>query len=363
VSIIILVLGLIILSLGAELLVRGASRLAAALGMSPLVIGLTVVAFGTSAPELVVSIQSSLAGQDDVAVGNVLGSNIMNVLFILGLSAVIVPLQVSKQLLRFDLMLMMAISILLAAMAFDGSIGRIEGLLLTVGLVSYITFSIVLSRKEQSKTPGERDVEVTSFSNQHGSRETIVNLVLLAAGLGMLILGSQWFVHSAVMIARSLGVSEFLIGVTIVAVGTSLPELATSIMAAIRGERDIAVGNVVGSNIFNIMGVVGISSAVSPDGLSMSQSALQFDLPVMVAVAVACLPAFFTGRVISRWEGGLFLAWYFAYVISLVISVTSPELSASFSSLMMIAIPVTVGALLISVITFVRSERSAAALN
>jgi len=357
VSIVTLTLGLIILTLGSEFLVRGASRLAAAFGLSPLVIGLTVVAFGTSAPELVVSIQSTLAGQDDVAFGNVLGSNIMNVLFILGISAVIVPLQVSRQLIRFDLPLMVALSGLIAYMAFDSRIDRMDGLLLSIGLVVYITWSVIKSRREQSELKVQNGSEVRTDVIGSGPRETILNVILLLAGLGMLVLGSRWFIDSAVVIARLLGVSEFIIGVTIVATGTSLPEVATSVMAAIRGERDIAVGNVVGSNLFNIMGVLGISSVVSPHGINISPSALQFDLPVMIAVAVACLPVFFTGRIISRWEGGLFLTYYFAYVLSIVISVTSPELSKLFSTLMLVAIPLTVIALLVSVVTYVRSEK------
>jgi cation:H+ antiporter len=361
VFILMLTLGLAILSVGAELLVRSASRLAAAVGLSPLVIGLTVVAFGTSAPELVVSIQSSLAGEDDVATGNVIGSNIMNVLFILGISAVIVPLQVSKQLIRFDLPLMVALSVLLAGMAVNGRIDRLDGILLTAGLVVYLVWSVHKSRSESLTADSQQGSADTADAMRSGARNTAENLVVLVVGLGMLVLGSRWFIDSAVVIARLLGVSEFVIGVTIVAAGTSLPEVATSIMAAIRGERDIAVGNVVGSNLFNIMGVLGISSLVTSDGIRVSESAMQFDLPVMIAVAVACLPVFFTGRVISHWEGGLFLGYYFAYVLSIVMSATAPQSTQMFSGLMLIVIPLTIVTLLISVVASVHSERRATA--
>lgn len=350
-----LMLGLAVLTIGAELLVRSASKLASAVGISSLVIGLTVVAFGTSAPELVVSLQSTLAGQPDVAIGNVIGSNIFNVLFILGVSALIVPLVVSQQLIRYDVPLMVGLSLLVLLFAFDGRIGRFDGLLLTVGLISYTLWAIWKSRKEQAVIKAEYEAEFGIEEKVSGYRGTLLNVALLFAGLGMLVLGSLWFVEAATSIARSLGISELVIGLTIVAAGTSLPEVATSVMAAIRGERDIAVGNVVGSNIFNIMGVLGISSLVSGDGVAVSDTALRLDIPVMIAVTIACLPIFFTGHLIARWEGGLFLAYYFAYTAYLVIAATVPTLTRTFSVVMLgFVIPLTVVTLAITVVRAIR---------
>lgn len=362
--ILMLVLGLVVLTVGAELLVRGSSRLAMAMGISPLVVGLTVVAYGTSAPELVVSVQSSLAGQPDVAIGNVVGSNILNVLFILGLSAMIVPLRVSQQLIRFDVPLMVGLSLLVAVLALDGSIGRLDGLLLVGGMVSYSVLAIVTSRREQAGIQAEYEAEFGIGKEVQSRGKTVVNLLLVAAGLGLLVLGSQWFVDSAIVIARQLGVSELVIGLTIVAAGTSMPELATSIMAAIRGERDIAVGNAVGSNIFNILGVLGISSVVSADGVRVSDAAFQMDIPVMIAVAVACLPVFFVGHIISRWNGIMFFAYYCAYTASFVIAETFPGLQRTFAFVMLgIVVPLTVITLLIGVVRSVRQGRTSEPLS
>lgn len=312
-----LVLGLAALVVGAEILVRGASRLAAALGISPLVIGLTVVAFGTSSPELAVSLQSAFSGSADVALGNVIGSNIFNVLLILGISAAIIPLVVHQQLIRFDVPLMIGVSVLLLLLALDGRISRLEGLLLFAGLVAYISYGIYQSRKEP------RDVQ-EEYADEYGEKKkeassTVVNLFLIAAGLALLVFGSNWLVDGAVSLARLFNVSDLVIGLTIVAIGTSLPEVATSIMAALKKERDIAVGNVVGSNLFNILGVLGLSAAIAPDGIRVAETAVGFDIPVMVAVAVATLPIAFTGNLITRSQGFLFLMYFSAYTAYLII--------------------------------------------
>lgn len=356
--ILMLVTGLAVLTAGAEILVRGASRLAISLGVSPLVVGLTVVAFGTSAPELVVSVQAALIGQSDVAVGNVVGSNIFNVLFILGLSAMIVPLRVSQQLIRFDVPLMMAVSFLMFVLAMDGSVGRLEGLGLTAGLVGYTVWTIVTSRREQAGIKAEYKVEFGIGTNVQNRKDAVVNLGLFAAGLGLLILGSRWFIDSAVLIARQLGVSELVIGLTIVAAGTSMPEVATSIMAAIRGERDIAVGNVVGSNIFNILGVLGAASAVTSDGVRVSSSAMQLDIPIMISVACACLPVFWVGHVISRWNGMMFFTYYCAYTASFVIAEKAPAFLRTFVFVICgIVMPLTVITLPTAVARSIRRTR------
>ena len=355
VVILMLVMGLVVLTAGAELLVRGSSRLAIAMGISPLVVGLTVVAYGTSAPELVVSVQSSLIGQPDVAIGNVVGSNILNVLFILGLSAMIVPLRVSQQLIRVDVPLMAGLSVLVLVLALDGVIGQLDGLLLVGGLIAYTVLAIVTSRKEQAGFKAEYEAEFGTGKEVQSRGNIVVNLLLVAAGLGLLVLGSHWFVESAIALARQLGVSELVIGLTIVAAGTSMPELATSIMAAIRGERDIAVGNVVGSNIFNILGVLGISSLVSGDGVRVSGAALQLDIPVMIAVAAACLPVFYVGHIISRWNGVMFFAYSCAYTASFVIAETVPDFHRTFAFVMLgIVVPLTAVTLLTGVVRSIR---------
>ncbi len=351
-----MVAGLVALVVGAELLVRGASRIAALVGITPLVIGLTVVAFGTSAPELAVSLEASLSGRADIATGNVVGSNILNVLFILGLAALVAPLVVSSQLVRFDVPLMIAASLGLFLVGLDGGIGRIEGMALFAGMLLYTGWSIRQSRKETAAVQKELARE-----SDGEAKKSAVALLLqigsIAGGLALLALGARWLVEGAVTIAKLFGVSDLMIGLTIVAAGTSLPEVATSVVASIKGERDIAVGNVVGSNIFNILCVLGLSAAVSPGGVEVSPTALRLDIPIMIAVAVACLPIFFTGHVIARWEGGLFLAYYAAYTAYLVLAATNEAISRTFGGIMLgFVVPLTVVTLLICVARAVRSS-------
>lgn len=348
--------GMVALVVGAELLVRGAAHLAEVLGISPLVIGLTVVAYGTSAPELAVSVQASWLGQADLAVGNVVGSNIMNVLLILGVSALIIPLTVARQLLWLDVPLMIGLSILTLVFGLDGRIGRWDGVFFVSVLVGYTVFLIRKSRREvAAERAAERVAERAANPDQPlaaviGSRlgQIVWDVVLVLAGLGLLVLGSRWLVDGAVALATFLGVSELLIGLTVVALGTSLPEVATTLAAAIRGQRDIAVGNVVGSCTFNIISVLGISSLVSRDGILVSAQALQFDIPVMIGVAVACLPVFYTGGMVSRWEGALFFGYYIAYTAYLILHATHNGSLASFEHAMLwFAIPLTAATLVI----------------
>ncbi|ABD07109.1 K+-dependent Na+/Ca+ exchanger related-protein [Rhodopseudomonas palustris HaA2] len=311
-------LGLVALVVGAELLVRGASKLALTFGISPLVVGLTVVAFGTSSPELAVSIQAAMSNQADITIGNVVGSNILNVLFILGLSALITPLIVNRQLIRQEVPIMVGASLLLAALAWDGNLSRVDGLILIGLMAAYTAFLIVQSRRQE--TASDEAAPTTADAGTGWDSKLPVQIALIIVGLILLVIGATFLVEAAVTFAKLFGVSEMVIGLTIVAAGTSLPEVATSIMAAIRGQRDIAVGNVVGSNTFNILGVLGLSAGVAPDGLNIAPAMMAFDIPVMVAVAIACLPIFFTGSLIARWEGGLFLALYVAYTVYLVMA-------------------------------------------
>jgi len=322
-TIALLILGLILLVVSAEWLVKGASRLAGACGISPLVIGLTVVAFGTSAPELSVSVMSAFKGQADLALGNVVGSNIFNVLFILGVASLVTPLIVAQQLVRLDVPVMIVVSVMVLVLGYDGSIGRLDGLLLFAGGVGYTVFLIRQSRKESnSAVKAEYDQE---FGGKPEKSNPLIDIGLILVGIGGLVIGSKFLVDGAVEIAQYFGVSELIIGLTIVSAGTSLPEVATSVVAAYRGERDIAVGNVVGSNIFNILCVLGLSSIIAPSGINVAAPALAFDIPIMIAVAVACLPIFFAGYQISRLNGAIFLAFYVAYVVYLIFSSTGHQ--------------------------------------
>ncbi|MDI5922499.1 calcium/sodium antiporter [Halomonas sp. LR5S13] len=325
------VVGLVLLIVGAEGLVRGASRLAARLGISSLIIGLTVVAFGTSSPELAVSLKAAMDGQAGLAMGNVVGSNIFNVLFILGLSALIVPMAVAQQLVRIDIPLMVALSVLVLLMSLDGAIGRFDGLVLVTALAAYTTFLLRQGRRAASPE-----------STTRTSPPWVIDLLLVSGGLGLLVIGSRWFVEGAVAFAAYLGVSDQVIGLTIIAAGTSLPELVTSIIAALRGERDIAVGNVVGSNVFNILGVLGLTGLLAPSGIALSEAMIGFDLPVMIAVALACLPICFTGGQISRWEGGVFLGYYLAYTLYLLLAAARHDALPGFGVVMLyFVLPIT----------------------
>ncbi|MCA9191995.1 MAG: calcium/sodium antiporter [Planctomycetales bacterium] len=343
--------GLAALVGGGELLVRGASKLAAAVRISPLVIGLTVVAFGTSAPELAVSVQASLAGSADLAIGNVVGSNIFNVLFILGLSALIIPLIVSSEFIRRDVPVMIGVSVLLMSLSLDGRLGRLDGALLFAGIVAYTSWCIRASRSESQAVQAEFAKEWPPELPQlaHQRRSMASNIALIIGGLVLLVVGSNSLLDGAVTIAHSFGVSELVIGLTIVAAGTSLPEVATSIVAALKGERDIAVGNVVGSNIFNILAVLGLSALVAPAGVEVSNQALNFDIPVMIAVAVACWPIFISGNLIARWEGAVFFFYYVAYTGHMVLEATGNELRHTLSGIMLLfVVPLTVITLAIS---------------
>jgi cation:H+ antiporter len=341
------IIGLALLIAGAELLVRGASRLAAALSISPLVIGLTVVAYGTSSPELAVSVRSSLTGQSDIALGNVVGSNIFNVLFILGLSALIRPLAVSRQLVRLDVPLMIGASMLLFILALDGNISRTDGLFLFACMVLYTVFVVRQGRSEDGADQEEYATE--SLSSRHESKKGLfLQAGYILAGLALLVLGSRWLVNGAVELARSLGISELIIGLTLVAAGTSLPEVATSVVAGLRSERDIAVGNVLGSNIFNIFGVLGLSSLFAPGGVKVAPAALNLDIPVMTAAALACLPIFFTGHGIARWEGALFFSYYIIYTLYLFLDAAGHDALPAFSAIMLeFVLPLSVVTLLV----------------
>lgn len=337
------ILGGVLLIAGAELLVRGASKLALAFGLSPLVVGLTVVAFGTSAPELAVTVNSAYTGQADLALGNVVGSNILNILLILGLSAMITPLVVAQQLVRLDVPLMIAASFAVLLLSLDGSLGRFDGGLLFTAVLAYTFFSVRQSRNETDSVRAEYEEAYGVAPSDPSTRSGWpAQVALVAAGLVLLVLGAQQLVEAAVATATRLGVSELVIGLTVVALGTSLPEVAASVVASLRGERDIAVGNVVGSNLFNLLAVLGLGSLVAPDGVPVPPGAITFDLPVMIVVAIAALPVFFTGYTIARWEGLVFLAYYAAYTTFLVLQATDHHALPGFRDAMLwFALPLT----------------------
>lgn len=308
-----LVVGLVLLVYGADLLVKGAARLAANFGVPALVIGLTVVAFGTSAPELAVSVKAAYSDQAELAVANVVGSNIFNTLFILGAAALITPLIISKQLIRQDVPIMIGVSILAVVLTLDGSINTWEAGLLVACLIAYTWFLMYQGKKQNVEAAQGEVAELLEVKTPIWT-----NLGLVVIGLALLVIGARWLVNGAVEIATLWGVNEAVIGLTIVAAGTSLPEVVTSIVATIRGQRDIAVGNVVGSNIFNILCVLGISGLISPTPLLAGAQMSQVDIPIMLGAAILCLPLFYVGAILHRIEGLIFLVLYIAYVWYLI---------------------------------------------
>jgi cation:H+ antiporter len=323
-TVVFFVLGIAILVAGADALVRGAARIAARTGVSSVVIGLTVVAFGTSAPELAVSVQSAIDRKTDLAIGNVVGSNIANILLVLGLSAAVGGgLLVHQRIVRLDVPIMIVVSVAFFILVLDGELGRLDGALLTVALIVYVTWTVLAARRSEAEVTAEYDEALDPEKVKRTPPG--IDVACIVGGLVGLVLGARFLVSSAVEIAEALGVSDLVIGLTVVAVGTSMPEIATSIVAAIKGERDLAVGNAIGSNLFNILCVLGLSSLVAPVALTVAENAKTLDVPVMIAVAVACLPVFFNGYQLKRWEGILFVAYYAAYVVYLVANATESE--------------------------------------
>ncbi len=308
--IIYLVGGLIMLFIGAEGLVRGSSNLAIKIGIAPLVVGLTVVSFGTSAPELVVSLNAAISGNGSISLGNIIGSNIANIALILGVAALIRPLKVHANVIMREIPIMIAISVLLLILLIDGEVGFIDGIILVGGLIIYLVVNVILARKEKN---AEVDAE---FKEGLKSKFGIpLSIVFIIVGLGLLLFGANLFVQSAVVIAKIFNVSDAIIGLTIVAIGTSLPELITSVVAAYKKEADIAIGNLVGSNIFNILGILGITALVIP----ISSLGISYvDLGVMLFTAIILFSLSRTGFSISRFEGAFLLAGYAGYIYYLV---------------------------------------------
>ncbi|MBB0230360.1 calcium/sodium antiporter [Streptomyces calidiresistens] len=341
-----IIAGLVLLTVGGEVLVRGAANLAARVGISSLVVGLTVVSTATSAPELAVTVGAVMRDEPGLAVGNVVGSNIANVLLILGISALVLPLLVKQRLVRLDLPIMVLLSVMLLVMSLDGGIGLLDGIILLTVLIGYTVMTVLVSRREsaaeRAAVRSEGDAVPTagraaaSGAEPGDSREVSVpkSLLFVVVGVALLVAGATVLVEGAVNTATAFGVSSLVVGLTVVAVGTSLPELAVSVIAVRRGERDLAVGNVVGSNIANIGLVLGLPAILSADGLPVPDAAVALDIPLMLAAAVALLPIAFTGFVVARWEGGLFLALYASYTTFVVLAATQHDALEGFTTAM-----------------------------
>lgn len=317
--------GLAMLIAGAELLVHCAVRMAANLKVRPLLVGLTVVAFGSSAPQITISLQAAFNDTPDIAVGSVIGSNIFNVLVTLGLSALIIPLRVSRQVVRLDIPLMIIASALVFALALNNQLDRLDGAILLVGLGVYLGLLL-----RQSRNSGHHHT-----SHDQPATSWPINILMMLLALILLSIAGHLLLGAAVAVATELGLSERIIGLTIIAVCASLPELATSLIAAFRGQREIAVGNVIGSNVLNLLGVLGFTALIAPEPLSVSPNALDFDLPVMLGVAALCLPVFYTGYRVTRAEGLLFLGLYLAYALHVVSFTMGMPLTSKLEHLML----------------------------
>ncbi|WP_298890969.1 calcium/sodium antiporter [uncultured Serinicoccus sp.] len=341
--------GLVLLVVGGEFLVRGASNLATRLGLSPLVVGLTVVSVATSAPEFAVTVGAVLDGQPELAVGNVVGSNIANILLILGIAALVLPLVVREQLVKIDVPVMVGLSVALLLVVLDGVISTVEGLLLLGVMVAHTVLTVVVGRRKQRRELRKRRAPAAREGEPMG---VLPALGLVVGGVALLVLGANLLVAGAVNIAAALGVSGLVVGLTVVAVGTSLPELAASVIAAVRGERDLAVGNVVGSCIANIGLVLGVPAIISSGGLPVPFPAIAFDIPLMVACTVALAPVVFTGFTVARWEGGLFVLLYAAYTAFVVLNATRHEALQGFEIVMVIFVLPLVALTLIVTATF-----------
>lgn len=328
-----------VLTLGAELLVKGAAAIAQRLSVEPLIIGLTVVAFGTSTPELAVSVGAELSGSPDIAFGNVVGSNIANILLILGASAAVRNLAVSQRIIRLDIPLLIGLSAVTLVMALNKKIGRLDGFILFAFIIGYTWWVIRESRREAAAMVEEYRASVEVLDRAVVERPFAVQIAYVVGGLVGLVLGSRLLVRSASDIATWAGISELVIGLTVVAVGTSLPELATSMMAAFRGQVDIAVGNVVGSCLFNLSAVLGATALVSSRGIGVSDASLRIDLPVMILATMVLVPILWNGFAIKRWEGYVLLAFYIGYVTYLILDASGHSAAAVVGPAILIVTP------------------------
>jgi cation:H+ antiporter len=320
--ILIFLAGLVIIIIGAELVLRGASRFAALIGLKPIIIGLTIVSIGTSMPELAVGITAVSEGRSALAVGNIAGTNIVNILLILGLSAAIRRLPLELMSIKLDVPVMIASAVVLMIMAWNGELSRLEGYILFAGAIVYTVALIRLSKRESSEIRTEYEEEYGKdvlFKKKPGASLAVLNIAILIVGIGLTILGAEWLVAGAVVIAETFGVSDAVIGLTIIAIGTSAPELVTTIVATIKDDREVAIGNLIGSSICNILVILGITCIVAPNGVDVSNEILWFDLPLAAGVAIVCYPVFRSDKMVSRTEGIVFVSLYVVYLTTLLI--------------------------------------------
>lgn len=314
-----IIAGLVALILGAELIVRGGTRVAARLGIPPILIGLTVVSVGTSTPELAVGIEAAVRGNGALAVGNIAGTNTVNLLLIFGLSALLKPLAVSARTVRFDLPAMGVVAVGFMFLAWDGSLTRADGAVMVGGGLAYTIAIIYLSRRESRAIEAAFAREFAGGQPRNSNVPALWGSVALIAGIFVVVVGSDWLVDGSVALARKMGISEALIGLTIIAIGTSSPELVTSVVGTLRNDRDIAIGNLLGSSIYNILAILGITCLMPAVPLKVEPDLLAIDIPVMTAATLGCIPLFLTQRRVSRIEGGLLVASYLIYLLYLVI--------------------------------------------
>lgn len=317
-SVVLIISGSLLLYFGAEGLVSGSSSVAFRFGITPIVIGLTIVAFGTSSPELVVSLSAALQGSGEIAVGNVVGSNICNIALILGIAAIIRPIGVDKRVVKTDIFVMLGVSILMAVLLLDGAVSRLDGILLAAGIIGYNWLTIYMAKKDKNAAPEEEFDEYIPKKK----RNIFVDVFLIAGGLGVLVLGANFFLNGAVVIADYLGASEAIIGLTVVSFGTSLPELATSVVASMKKQGDIILGNAIGSNIFNVLCILGVTAAIHP--LSTTEID-NIDLGVMIIIAAIIYPLARLGMTLSRWKGFVLLAFYFGYMYYLYLQLPASQ--------------------------------------
>jgi cation:H+ antiporter len=303
---------------GAELFLKSVDKFGAAWSVSPVVMGLTVVAFATGAPELAISLQAAADGRPDLVLGNIIGSNIANILLILGVAGLYKPLNITNRIIKIDVPTVIGASLLLYFLAVDGSLSTLDGLIIISGLLLYSAFMYLQIRKDRKTNQQQRAEQPDT-----GESVTILfygkYILLLLIGLVLIVMGSRWMVEAAVTIAEILGVSELIIGLTIVSIGTSLPEVATSLSSVRKGDADTAIANVMGSNLYNILLTLGLTVVIAPGALQVSADAIHFDLPIMVIVAASCLPLFWPGKHIGRPEAAGFLFYYASYITYLVL--------------------------------------------
>tara|TARA_Y100001935_G_scaffold121525_1_gene100675 strand:- start:155169 stop:156263 length:1095 start_codon:yes stop_codon:yes gene_type:complete len=359
ITILLFVAGLAALIFGAELFLKAVDHFGLKWGVSPLIMGLTVVAFATGAPELAISLKAAMNGSADLVLGNIIGSNIANILLILGITSLIAPINITRRVVKIDVPIVIAASAAVYMMSLDGSLGTLDGIVLIAGLIAYSFYTWYHIKKSKEEGHPEEEMfeyEETPDQLAQGAFFYIKNIGFLLIGLAMIVVGSDWMVNSAVEIATVLGLSELVIGLTIVSIGTSLPEVATSLSAARKGKADIAVANVLGSNLYNILLTLGLTLLIAPNVLDVSMQAIDLDLPFMVAVSVGCIPIFVAGFNLTRMDGAIFLLYYATYLSYLVmLALGNPFIHKIESGMLWVVLPLTVAYMIWRIFQFRKS--------